>query len=67
MSPRTALTREQRRAVQLAVLSGEDALEIANRYGISRQRVYSLRDEARELAEGEFTHWRRVNELLAKR
>ncbi len=64
---KVALTREQRRAVQLAVLSGEDALEIANRYGISRQRVYSLRDEAKETAEEELEHWRRVTQMLRGR
>lgn len=68
--PRTSLSATERRArdraVVLAALSGEDKKEIAERHGISLQRVYQLVGEARREAEAELSYWRRVAELLGR-
>lgn len=66
--PRTSLSATERRArdraVVLAALSGEDKKEIAERHGISLQRVYQLVKEETEDAEEELEYRRRVVELL---
>ena len=62
--PTVKLTKSQRRAVQLAVLSGIPGPRVAREHGIGTQRVYDLRDEAIREAEEELDHWLRVRELI---
>lgn len=69
--PYTVLSAADRRAVAKAILSGEDALSIAGRYGIGRQRVYDIRDEVksqdpeeqRQNAREELAFWEWVGSL----
>lgn len=63
--PTVKLDKSQRRAVQLAVLSGVPGPKVAREHGIGAQRVYDLRDEAIREAAEELAHWRRVAELVA--
>ena len=47
------MTGEERRALVLEALSpGANKTELANRYGVSRQRIYQILDEELDDAEG---------------
>ena len=47
------MTEEERRALVLDALSpGANKTELANRYGVSRQRIYQILDEELDAAEG---------------
>jgi transposase-like protein len=68
------LSEAERRAIALAALSAEkygSVAELARRFGISRQRVYQIRDdysdpEKLERLEDEVVFRRRLVELLAE-
>ncbi len=65
--PHVQLTRESRREIVLAALSGASPTALARQYGISRNRVYSLLREETEDAAAELEYRRRIVELLEGR
>lgn len=63
--PKRALTDpEGRRELILAALAGEPVTKLAAEYGVSRQLVWRLKDEATKTYEEELAFWRRVKNLI---
>ena len=65
--PPTKLTRERRREIVLAALSGISPTTLSREYGISRPRIYDVVEEDTSDAAAELEYRRRVVKLLEDR